>query len=532
MSMSIRNPYNLIEKANETFNLYLEKYEDIEKYMISSKKEQSEINHMFNSFLEKYDAINYKFLELFQNLIEDNDNNQKLIKNLESQIDILKKNNKDIINLVIDSNIKLDENNDVIVDNFKDSKEELDVKLKEVSNSFSVTNDLIGVESEKQLSEIRSLGDLIGVESEKQLSEIRSFDDSVSDELINVNVMIDSYSKKVSDEIMGLRNTQNNLKDFYINDLKDFLNSQKDINNRILDSVNLFTLNYDECKRCFFNDNEHLLAEYLDTDDLFRVCYFNGIQFLSYSPSENRLLLKTKEGIILSTNNRFYTIKEVIGFDGYSVPQLYQFDDFVVFDIGMNRAYASLRFAAFNNCSAVYGFEIDEDTYSKAIYNININPKLSEKITPYNFGLSNNESEVKLYYLEGADGINTVKQDFVDVQYEMIENKDAVKSKAVQVKKTSKVIGDIIKNNHIDSKIVLKIDTEGSEYDIVDDLIESGLIKKMDLIIGEGHNFNDRNISDDLLKMGFKEIEYRDNEIVYNFAFVKEEFYDVWPLKT
>ena len=514
MSMSIRNPYNLIEKANETFNLYLEKYEDIEKYMISSKKEQSEINHMFNSFLEKYDAINYKFLELFQNLIEDNDNNQKLIKNLESQIDILKKNNKDIINLVIDSNIKLDENNDVIVDNFKDSKEELDVKLKEVSNSFSVTNDLIGVESEKQLS------------------EIRSFDDSVSDELINVNVMIDSYSKKVSDEIMGLRNTQNNLKDFYINDLKDFLNSQKDINNRILDSVNLFTLNYDECKRCFFNDNEHLLAEYLDTDDLFRVCYFNGIQFLSYSPSENRLLLKTKEGIILSTNNRFYTIKEVIGFDGYSVPQLYQFDDFVVFDIGMNRAYASLRFAAFNNCSAVYGFEIDEDTYSKAIYNININPKLSEKITPYNFGLSNNESEVKLYYLEGADGINTVKQDFVDVQYEMIENKDAVKSKAVQVKKTSKVIGDIIKNNHIDSKIVLKIDTEGSEYDIVDDLIESGLIKKMDLIIGEGHNFNDRNISDDLLKMGFKEIEYRDNEIVYNFAFVKEEFYDVWPLKT
>ena len=161
MSMSIRNPYNLIEKANETFNLYLEKYEDIEKYMISSKKEQSEINHMFNSFLEKYDAINYKFLELFQNLIEDNDNNQKLIKNLESQIDILKKNNKDIINLVIDSNIKLDENNDVIVDNFKDSKEELDVKLKEVSNSFSVTNDLIGVESEKQLSEIRSLGDSV-----------------------------------------------------------------------------------------------------------------------------------------------------------------------------------------------------------------------------------------------------------------------------------------------------------------------------------------------------------------------------------
>ena len=54
----------------------------------------------------------------------------------------------------------------------------------------------------------------------------------------------------------------------------------------------------------------------------------------------------------------------------------------------------------------------------------------------------------------------------------------------------------------------------------------------MDLIVGEGHKFNDRNLSEELLKIGFKEIENKDNKIVYNFAFVKEEFYDVWPLKT
>lgn len=76
----------------------------------------------------------------------------------------------------------------------------------------------------------------------------------------------------------------------------------------------------------------------------------------------------------------------------------------------------------------------------------------------------------------------------------------------------------------------MKVDTEGSEYDIIDDLIESGLINKIDLIVGEGHKFNNRNISDDLLKIGFKEIEYRDYEIVYNFAFIKEEYYDFWPL--
>ena len=246
---------------------------------------------------------------------------------------------------------------------------------------------------------------------------------------------------------------------------------------------------------------------------------------------ENKILLKTKEGIILSTNNRFYTIKEVIGFDGYSVPQLFQFDDFVVFDIGMNRAYASLRFAEFNNCSAVYGFEIDEDTYNKAIYNMNLNLDLSKKITPYNFGLSNSDEEVELYYIEGADGVNTVESDLVKIQYEMKDNPDKIKTKSVKVKKTSEVIENIIKSEKINSKIVLKIDTEGSEYNIIDDLIESGLIYKMDLILGEGHKFNDRNLSKELSKLGFKEIERKDHKIVYSFAFVKEEFYDIWPLK-
>ena len=121
MVMTIKNPYNLIEKANETFNLYLSKYDEIEKYMISSKEEQFEIKRIINSFLEIYDVhqnkltnINYKFLELFQNLIDEVDDNQKLIKNLESQIKILNKNNKNILNLVVDSNIKLDENKEII----------------------------------------------------------------------------------------------------------------------------------------------------------------------------------------------------------------------------------------------------------------------------------------------------------------------------------------------------------------------------------------------------------------------------------
>ena len=156
---------------------------------------------------------------------------------------------------------------------------------------------------------------------------------------------------------------------------------------------------------------------------------------------------------------------------------------------------------------------------------------MSKKIIPYNFGLSNQNKELELYYLEGADGLNTIQNDFIDIQYELKENKGKIKSKYVDVKKSSEIIGDIIENNNIKSNLVLKIDVEGSEFDILDDLIDSGLINKFDLILGEGHNFNDRDVSEDLLNLGFKEIEKKDNVIVYNFAYVKEDYYDIWPLR-
>ena len=175
--------------------------------------------------------------------------------------------------------------------------------------------------------------------------------------------------------------------------------------------------------------------------------------------------------------------------------------------------------------------EIDDDTFSKGLENIELNPHLSNKIIPFNFGLSNKEDDVELFYLEGADGLNTIISDLIDVQNEFKESKDKILSKNVKIKKASEVISNIIENDNIESNIVLKIDTEGSEYDIIDDIIDSGLIYKIDLIVGEGHKFNNRDISEDLLKVGFKEIDKTDNGIVYSFAYVNKKYHDVWPLK-
>ena len=448
-----------------------------------------------------------------QNLLIENSNNETL--------------NEELINKVI--------YNQKIMDN---SINELNAKIDNIynfiNNNFNYINDNVNINLVEIKKDILKFDELNNDLADRQVNEIRNLSGVVEDKFAKFDELINETSHNQYAEIQKINENYNNFYEIYVqnqDNIQKRFDSQENMSNKLNNAIDLFVLNYEECKKCFFNDNEHLLKNYLDTDDLFRSCYFNNIQFLTYSPSENKILLRTKEGIILSTNNRFYTIKEVIGFDGYSVPQLYQFDDFVVFDIGMNRAYASLRFAEFKNCTAVYGFEIDKDTYDKAIYNISLNPNLAEKITTFNFGLSNIDENVELYYLDGADGVNTVEFDLVDIQHEMKARRDDVKSKEAYVKKTSEILENIIKSENITSKIVLKIDTEGSEYNIIDDLIDSGLIYKMDLIVGEGHKFNDRNLADDLLNIGFKEIENKDSEIVYNFAFVKEEFYDIWPLK-
>lgn len=308
--------------------------------------------------------------------------------------------------------------------------------------------------------------------------------------------------------------------------------------NKILQSIknsdskiSIFTDNFSEFKRYFFKDEEENLKKFLNTEDLFKLCYFNDIEFLSFSPAENKLLLKDKFGTILATNNRYYNILEVIAYDSYSVPQLYEFDDFVVFDIGMNRGYSSLRFAEFDNCSRVYGFEIDDVTYDKAVYHKKLNPQLADKLKLHNFGISNKNSKEELYFLKGADTLSTLEPDFVDIEFQLKAAKDKVETKLVEVRRASEVIEHIIERDNIKSKIVLKIDTEGSEYKIIDDLIQSNTINKVVLILGEGHKFCDDDIGLKLENAGFKLIKRTDFDIVYNFAYVKGEYFDKWLLK-
>lgn len=485
--MDFKNPYNFIEKANVSFNLYLKMHDKLEKFIESYKTDQQKRDELLASFLKNYQEDYEKSLEKQEKIELMVEKLLNVNYEINDYLNQLKKSNFEIA-----ENIKkLETNNSFLVDSVADFRESSDVLF----DDLKVKQDVL--------------------------------DNSVCNTIQDIKIAIDETKKDIVDELSKKSNS------FYEKEesIKKFMNNQIDFNNNLKQAFDLFNYHYEDCKRYFFNNQEDVLKKYLDTDELFRMCYFNNIKFLSYSPAENRILLKTKEGIILGTNNRFYTIKEVIAFDGYSIPQLYQFDDFVVFDIGMNRGYSVLRFANFDSCSSVYGFEIDEDTYKLAIDNLNFNPILRNKIVTYNFGLSDKEENVNLFYLDGCDGLTTTIESFTNVQSEFRENKNKIKVKMGKVKKATDVIFDIIEKENITSKIVLKIDTEGSEYKIIADLINSGLIKKFDVIIGEGHKFSDDEIGDNLLKFGFEKIEKNIYSETYSFCYVKKEHFKVWPLK-
>lgn len=310
--------------------------------------------------------------------------------------------------------------------------------------------------------------------------------------------------------------------------MNSFVDTYLNIKSDLERSIKTFNNNYQSCKSYFFNGDEDSFRM-MDTDEFFKMCFFNNIKLVSHSPSENRIYLKTEEGIMLATNNRFYTLKEIFTRGGYSIPQLHQFKEFVVFDIGMNRGYAALKFASYDNCRAVYGFEIDSDTFDFAIENFELNEDLYKKIKPHKFGLSNKNEELDIYCLPGADGVTTTELEFTKLQSEWINGKARMKTKKAEVKNAGEILSNIIEKENIESNIVLKIDTEGSEAKIIDSLIDKDVLDKVDVIMGEIHFGLDD--LDEKLK-GFKNIsKVYFTDTIYSFCYVKEELFNVLPIK-
>ena len=212
----------------------------------------------------------------------------------------------------------------------------------------------------------------------------------------------------------------------------------------------------------------------------------------------NKEMFLHKENLVfkIETLEELFIINEVFIENTYKINSQ---KEYVVFDIGMNVGIASLFFSQFNNIKKIYGFEPFEKTFKALSINLALNPVNNTKIEAFNYGLSNENKFMHCQFdNENRGNVGIKNNDFITLT-SVIEK--------VKFKNAAEVLEPYIKENY-DMNKILKLDCEGSEYDILESLLSKNLVSEFDICIIEWHkmdNFKKRlfNIIEVLKKNNF-----------------------------
>lgn len=157
--------------------------------------------------------------------------------------------------------------------------------------------------------------------------------------------------------------------------------------------------------------------------------------------------------------------------------------DIVVIDIGMNIGVAALFFAAKQNVKKVYGFEPFLPTYQKALDNFRVNSdEIQKKISSFQFALGNHEETKYCGYSEKVSSSLSVLGESEKIKEELNNSQ----KERIAIKDAGKILQPIL-NSHRNDYVVLKIDCEGSEYDIFESIDRYRLLDEVDAVLMEWH---------------------------------------------
>ena len=266
-----------------------------------------------------------------------------------------------------------------------------------------------------------------------------------------------------------------------------------------------------------------------------RHIYLFGIKIISYTKKHKRSnggncdaiydyrKIFAKSGYqVARKNNKIQIWNDVITIEGEADNTLwtavavfcedeYHFDmneEYVMFDIGFNLGMTSLHKAQDKNCVKIYAFEPFVPTFELAQRNMDLNKELSKKITAFNYGLGDKDEIIEINYNPSRPGaMSSVKNVFKDSAY--VEK--------IRIRKTSDVLAPLFEK--CKEKIFLKIDCEGAEKQILPELENSGLIKRVDVIIMEWHFEEPSWIVDLLIRNGF--VVFRLNTIANELGMIR-----------
>lgn len=183
-------------------------------------------------------------------------------------------------------------------------------------------------------------------------------------------------------------------------------------------------------------------------------------------------------------------------------------NSYIVIDVGMNTAIAAVALASEDYVSKVYAFEPLKPTFDIAVKNIQIN-NLTDKIEAFPYGLGKKDEKIQIEYSpELSVGMSTYyDRHLQDFTLEEIE-----------IKESSSVVGDIL-GKEKGKKVFLKVDTEGAEFDIFEDLDKSDLLKNIDIVFIEWHFKPKDELINILVKNGFFCFSHQ-KDTVHNIGYI------------
>ena len=160
----------------------------------------------------------------------------------------------------------------------------------------------------------------------------------------------------------------------------------------------------------------------------------------------------------------------------------------VIFDIGGNIGITSIYLASVFPGALIYTFEPLKENFEL----LKKNTTQFSNIEIFNFGLGAENGSFKLYLSDDKENYGGVSF------YSEVEGNLSEPFTECEVKN----INDVIQENNISSVDLIKIDTEGAEYDILTSMKDE-FLKKTSWITGELHGNRDFELLNYLNNLGF-----------------------------
>jgi FkbM family methyltransferase len=154
--------------------------------------------------------------------------------------------------------------------------------------------------------------------------------------------------------------------------------------------------------------------------------------------------------------------------------------DCILLDVGANVGFTSIFLATQQPGLLVEGFEPLRLNYEKALRNFRDNPSIGARVSIFNEGLYSQDGEMEISSASGHRGMSSVVFDRSEFAH-----LDAVRE-PVRLRRASTIVNEV-KDRHPGRRIVVKMDCEGSEYAIFEELCASKAMDAIDFVIMEWH---------------------------------------------